>query len=41
MDAKLRQYEQGEIFVRALRASGGRSLVTELFDGPEQLPTME
>jgi coenzyme F420 biosynthesis associated uncharacterized protein len=40
LDAKLRQYEDGERFVRALRTAGGPSLVTELFSGPEALPTM-
>lgn len=41
LDAKMRQYEEGERFVRALRAAGGPALVAELFDGPDALPTME
>jgi coenzyme F420 biosynthesis associated uncharacterized protein len=41
MEAKLRQYEEGERFVRALREAGGPTLVASLFDGPENLPTME
>lgn len=40
LDVKLRQYEQGETFVRALRAAGGPSLVRTLFDAPEQLPDL-
>ena len=40
LDAKLRQYEQGETFVRALRTAGGPALVRSLFDGPEQLPDL-
>jgi coenzyme F420 biosynthesis associated uncharacterized protein len=40
LDAKMRQYEEGERFVRALRAHGGPSLVRSLFDGPELLPTL-
>jgi coenzyme F420 biosynthesis associated uncharacterized protein len=40
LDAKMRQYEEGELFVRALRHAGGPDLVAELFDGPSQLPTM-
>jgi coenzyme F420 biosynthesis associated uncharacterized protein len=41
LDAKLRQYEEGERFVSALRVAGGASLVASLFEGPERLPSME
>jgi putative hydrolase len=40
LDAKMRQYEEGEVFVRALRMAGGPDLVAELFLGPEQLPSL-
>ena len=40
LDAKLRQYEEGERFVRAVRSDGGPTLVRRIFDGPENLPTM-
>jgi coenzyme F420 biosynthesis associated uncharacterized protein len=40
LEAKLRQYEEGERFIRALRAAGGPDLVAELFSGPEALPTL-
>jgi len=41
LEAKLRQYEEGETFIRALRDAGGPTLVASLFQGPEQLPTMD
>jgi coenzyme F420 biosynthesis associated uncharacterized protein len=41
LDAKMRQYEQGEKFIRALRDVGGPELVATLFGGPEQLPSMD
>jgi coenzyme F420 biosynthesis associated uncharacterized protein len=41
LEAKLRQYDEGERFVRALRDSGGPDLVAELFSGPDALPTLE
>lgn len=40
LDAKLRQYEQGETFVRTLRAAGGRDLVRSLFNGPDRMPDL-
>jgi len=40
LDAKMRQYDEGERFVRAVRTAGGPGLVAELFDGPAQLPTL-
>jgi len=41
LDAKMRQYADGERFVRAVREVGGPGLVAELFVGPEAMPTME
>ena len=40
IEAKMRQYEEGERFVRALRNAGGPALVAQLFEGPQQLPTL-
>ena len=40
LDAKMRQYADGERFVRAVRHAGGPSLVAELFTGPEAMPSM-
>ncbi len=40
IEAKMRQYAEGEQFVRALRDAGGPSLVRELFDSPDSMPTM-
>ncbi len=41
IDAKLRQYEQGERFIRAVEAAGGPELLARVWEGPEMLPTME
>ncbi|MHB1503501.1 MAG: zinc-dependent metalloprotease [Acidimicrobiales bacterium] len=41
IDAKMRQYEQGENFVRAVEASGGSELLGVVWKGAEWLPTME
>jgi len=40
IEAKMRQYAEGEHFVRALRDAGGPSLVRELFESPASMPTM-
>ncbi len=40
LEAKMRQYEEGERFIRHLRTAGGPDLVATLFDGPERLPSM-
>ncbi len=40
-EAKLAQYEEGERFVKAVEAHGGRSLFDEVWSGPEQLPDIE
>ncbi len=41
LEAKLRQYQQGEEFIRAVEARGGRELFDRVWRGPEWLPTME
>jgi coenzyme F420 biosynthesis associated uncharacterized protein len=40
LEAKLRQYEQGERFIAAVEAVGGPDLLAQVWTGPEQLPTM-
>lgn len=40
LEAKLRQYQQGEEFIRAVEAHGGRELFDRVWRGPEWLPTM-
>jgi coenzyme F420 biosynthesis associated uncharacterized protein len=40
LDAKLRQYEQGERFIEAVEAEGGPGLLATAWNGPEFLPTM-
>lgn len=39
LDAKLRQYEQGERFVRQVETAGGRELLSRVWDGPQWLPS--
>ncbi|HET9076967.1 MAG TPA: zinc-dependent metalloprotease [Acidimicrobiales bacterium] len=39
MDAKMRQYEQGERFIAAVERSGGPELMARVWEGPERLPT--
>jgi uncharacterized protein (DUF2342 family) len=41
IEAKLRQYEAGERFIRAVEASGGPELLARVWEGPDILPTME
>ena len=40
LEAKMRQYEEGERFIRKVRVAGGPDLVATLFEGPEHLPSM-
>jgi coenzyme F420 biosynthesis associated uncharacterized protein len=40
MEAKLKQYEQGERFVEAVEAEGGPALLEQVWRGPEWLPTL-
>jgi coenzyme F420 biosynthesis associated uncharacterized protein len=39
MDAKLRQYEQGERFIEAVEGAGGRDLLAKVWEGPTWLPS--
>ena len=39
MDAKMRQYEAGEVFVHAVEAAGGRDLFDLVWADPRNLPT--
>ena len=41
LEAKLRQYEDGEKFIARVEAAGGRELMANAFRGPEWLPTLE
>ncbi|HLI53661.1 MAG TPA: zinc-dependent metalloprotease [Acidimicrobiales bacterium] len=41
LDAKLRQYEQGERFIASVEAAGGPQLMTRVWEGPEWLPSWE
>lgn len=39
LDAKLRQYEQGEAFIRAVEAEGGPGLLARVWEDPAWLPS--
>ena len=39
LDAKLRQYEQGERFIEAVEGAGGPELLAKVWEGPEWLPS--
>jgi coenzyme F420 biosynthesis associated uncharacterized protein len=39
MDAKLRQYEQGERFIEAVEGAGGSALLAKVWEGPVWLPS--
>jgi coenzyme F420 biosynthesis associated uncharacterized protein len=39
LDAKLRQYEQGERFIEAVERAGGRPLFDKVWQGPSWLPS--
>ena len=41
LDAKMRQYAEGERFVEAVEAAGGPALLSRAWAGPEMLPTLE
>jgi coenzyme F420 biosynthesis associated uncharacterized protein len=41
LDAKLAQYQQGERFIEAVEAAGGKDLFDRVWAGPEWLPTMD
>ena len=39
LDAKLRQYEQGERFIQAVEGAGGPELLAKVWEGPQWLPS--
>jgi coenzyme F420 biosynthesis associated uncharacterized protein len=41
MDAKLRQYEQGEKFIENVEATGGRELMARVWEAPDNLPNLD
>ncbi|MGC8470848.1 MAG: zinc-dependent metalloprotease [Acidimicrobiales bacterium] len=41
LEAKLRQYQQGEEFIHVVEAHGGSELMDRVWSGPEWLPTLE
>jgi coenzyme F420 biosynthesis associated uncharacterized protein len=41
LDAKMRQYAEGETFVQTVEAAGGPELLARVWRGPEWLPTLE
>jgi putative hydrolase len=41
LEAKLKQYEQGEAFIRTVEEAGGRELLNRVWTGPEALPTLD
>jgi coenzyme F420 biosynthesis associated uncharacterized protein len=41
IEAKLRQYEEGERFIEAVEVTGGRPISDLFWKGPEWLPTLE
>ncbi len=41
LEAKFRQYAEGEHFVRSVEGAGGRALFDRIWQGPEWLPTLE
>jgi putative hydrolase len=41
LEAKLRQYQQGEEFIHAVEARGGRELIDRVWRGPEWLPNLQ
>jgi coenzyme F420 biosynthesis associated uncharacterized protein len=41
LDAKMRQYAEGERFVEAVEAAGGPALLARVWEGPEWLPSLE
>jgi coenzyme F420 biosynthesis associated uncharacterized protein len=41
IEAKMRQYEQGELFIAAVEGAGGTALLDRAWEGPENLPTLD
>lgn len=40
LEAKLNQYAQGEAFIEAVEAAGGRQLLDTAWEGPDRLPSL-
>ncbi|HVM55486.1 MAG TPA: zinc-dependent metalloprotease [Acidimicrobiales bacterium] len=40
LEAKLNQYAQGEAFIAAVEAAGGRALLDTAWEGPDRLPSL-
>jgi coenzyme F420 biosynthesis associated uncharacterized protein len=40
LEAKMRQYAEGEVFVESVEAAGGPELLARVWRGPEWLPTL-
>jgi coenzyme F420 biosynthesis associated uncharacterized protein len=41
LEAKMRQYEEGEQFIRAVEAVGGKALLARAWEGPDLLPSLD
>ena len=41
MDAKMRQYQEGEVFVERVEQAGGMELFNKVWENPENLPSAE
>jgi uncharacterized protein (DUF2342 family) len=41
LEAKMRQYQEGERFVEAVEAEGGAELLSRVWERPENLPTLD
>jgi coenzyme F420 biosynthesis associated uncharacterized protein len=41
LEAKMRQYAEGEVFVESVEAAGGPELLARVWRGPEWLPTLD
>jgi coenzyme F420 biosynthesis associated uncharacterized protein len=41
LDAKMRQYEQGERFIEAVEKAGGPSLLAKVWEAPDRLPSLD
>jgi uncharacterized protein (DUF2342 family) len=40
-EAKLAQYEEGEKFIHAVEAAGGKELFDQVWSGPDALPAID
>ncbi len=41
LEAKMNQYEQGERFIEVVESAGGQELLHRVFEGPQNLPTLD